>query len=229
MQRPPLIRRKHEEPEDEGWLITFADMSVLLMCFFVILFALSTPNEKQMQVIAEALRKEGFYNDVVPTQDPFEKLKNDLRLTIGASGYDQMMFATATPESINLELASGAFFVPGSAKFTPQALPMLGMISNQINALATAEIQIEVEGHTDDTPVTTEQFPSNWELSSARAANVVRYLIAKGFPPEKLRAIGVAATRPKAPNVDAEGNVLEANREINRRIVVRMVRGEDRL
>ncbi len=221
------LHRKREEPEDEGWLITFADMCVLLMCFFVLLFSISKPDEKQFEKIADALRIKGFFNDAIPTEDPYEKLKKQLTVSLGASGFDKFMAATETPTSIDVELASTAFFVAGSAKFSPEALPMLEMLAGQILPLAKAEIVISVEGHTDDSPVNSAQYPSNWELSSARAANVVRYLIDKKFPPQKLRAVGLAATKPKAPNRDAAGTPIPTNQDLNRRVVVRMIKGED--
>jgi chemotaxis protein MotB len=221
------LHRKREEAEDEGWLITFADMSVLLMCFFVLLFALSTPDMKQIKMVADSLRTHGFYNSTIPPEDSYEVLRKQLVVALGTSGYDKFIAATATPHSINVELSSGAFFIPGSAKFTPDALPMLEMIASQVMPLAKSDVKIEVEGHTDDSIVASEQYPSNWELSSARASNVVRYLIAKGFPPEKLRAVGLAGTQPKAPNRDAAGTIILANQDLNRRIVVRLIKGED--
>ena len=227
MSQHSLSRRKREEPEDEGWLITFADMSVLLMCFFVLLFSLSAPDKNQFKVVAEALRAEGFYNDAIPTDDPYEKIKKQMSLSLGASGFDKFIAASETPKGIDVELSSGAFFVPGSAKFTADALPMLEMVAKQIVPAAKSDISIEVEGHTDDSPVASEMYPSNWELSAARAANVTRYLISKNFPAEKLKVIGRGATEPKAPNRDAAGNAIPANQDLNRRVVIHLVKGDD--
>jgi chemotaxis protein MotB len=106
---------------------------------------------------------------------------------------------------------------------------MLELVTKQILPLSKSEIVIEVEGHTDDSPVSSEQYPSNWELSSARASNVVRYLVAKGFPAHRLRAVGLAATQPKAMNRDAAGTPIPANQDLNRRVVIRMIKGEDTL
>ncbi len=222
-----LSRRKHEEPEDEGWLITFADMAVLLMCFFVLLFAMSSPDTGKFKEVAQALHAKGFYSDVVPVEDPYEKIKKQLSTAITASGFEAFVAASETPRGIEIELSATAFFQPGSAKFSPQALPMLEMVSKQIAPVAQSEVIIEVEGHTDDAPVNTELFPSNWELSTARASNVVRFLAAKGFPAEKLKAVGRGATLPKAPNRDASGTPIPANQDLNRRVVVRLLKGED--
>jgi chemotaxis protein MotB len=222
-----IIRRKREEPDDEGWLITFADMCVLLMCFFVLLFALSTPDMRQLKEVSEGLREKGFFNDAIPTEDPYQKIKKQLAMSLGASGFDKFIAASENPKGIDVELSSGAFFLPGSAKFTPDALPMLEMISAQIAPIAKANIMIQVTGHTDDSVVASTLYPSNWELSASRAANVVRYLISKGFPAEKLTVIGRAATEPKAPNRDAAGTPIASNQDLNRRVVIRLIKDED--
>ena len=222
-----LHRRKPPEPEDEGWLITFADMSILLMSFFILMFALSTGNPEQLKDIAKSLYDKGFYNDAIPKVDATEQMKKKLMLAVGAQGYDQYIAAGENAHGVDLELASSAFFEAGSAKFSPKAIPMLQLIAQQIAQLGNQDITIEVEGHTDDSPITSEQFPSNWELSAARAANVVRYLVAQRFPAAKLRAVGVADTHPKAPDRDAEGNPIPANQNLNRRIVIKLIRGDD--
>ena len=218
--------RKFEQPEDEGWLITFADMAVLLMCFFVLLFSLSTPDMKQIKGLANALSDAGFRNENMPTEDAFEKVKKSLSMSLGASGYDKFIAPSSTAHGIDVELAGAAFFEPGSAKFTAEALPMLQVIYAQIAPLAKADISIEIDGHTDDSPVSSAQFPSNWELSSARAASVVRYFISKGFPASKLRAVGLAATEPKAPDRDSEGSPIPANQDLNRRVVIRLIKDD---
>ncbi len=225
--KPSTLHRKRDEPEDDGWLITFADMCVLLMCFFVLLFSMSAPDEKQMRKVAESLREKGFYSDIVPTEDPYEKIRKELSSSIAARGFDRFVAASETPKGIDIELSSGAFFAEGSAKFTPEALPMLELIAQQILPAAQSEIMIEVAGHTDDAALTSQQYPSNWELSAARSANVVRFLISKGFPPEKMRVVGMAATKPKAPNRDASGTPIPVNQDLNRRVVVKLLKGDD--
>lgn len=223
------FKRRPEPPEDEGWLITFADMSALLMCFFVLLFSLSSPDMAQFKKISDALREKGFATGENPVEDPYDRTKKELTLSLGKSGFDQFVAVSTSKQGVDVELSSTSFFQPGQAKFTPEAVPMLQLISRQIAPLANRDITIVVEGHTDDTPLASTQFPSNWELSTARAANVVRYLIAQGFPANKLRITGYGDTQPKAPNHDTNGNPIPANQELNRRVVIRMVKGGDDL
>jgi len=217
-----MKRHKHDDEDTEAWLITYADMVTLLLCFFIIMFAISTPNGELIKKVADALRKEGYFNDAGVINDPYETLKKDISLALGASGYDQFVAISERDDAITMELASSSFFARGSAKFTPEAIPMLQLLAKQLQAVEKKDLIVEVEGHTDDTPIATAQFPSNWELSAARATNVVRYFIAQGFPSYKLRAIGAGDSLPKAPNRDATGNPIPANQEMNRRVVIRL-------
>lgn len=218
-----MKRRRHDNDEDtDAWLITYADMVTLLLCFFIILFAISTPDGTMVKQMTEALRKEGFYNDIGVVDDPYETLKKELSLELGASGYDSAVAISEQDDAISMELASSSFFQSGNAKFTQAAVPMLEMLSKQMLKFAQKEIVVEVEGHTDDSPIATAQYPSNWELSAARASNVVRYFIAQGFPEAKLRAIGLSSSHPKAPNRDQAGNPIPANQELNRRVVIKL-------
>jgi chemotaxis protein MotB len=222
-----MRRRKDDHEDTEAWLITYADMVTLLLCFFVIMFAVSTPNGQMVQKVAEALRKEGFYADEGVIDDPYETLKKELSLQLGASGYDSAVSVSEQDDAVSMELASSSFFEPGRATFTPKALPMLALLSTQLMAFANRDITVDVEGHTDDTPIATATYPSNWELSAARAANVVRYFVAQGFPAAKLRAVGLGETHPKAPNRDSTGNPIPGNQELNRRVVVKLAKERD--
>ena len=220
--------RKPEQHEDEGWLITFADMSVLLMSFFILMFALSSPESKQiLNNITASLKEHGFHNDAYQQADATEELKKELSLAVAEKGYDQFIATNTTLHGVDVELASSSFFEAGSADISPNALPMLQLVSRQLAALANQDITVEIVGHTDDTTMESQKYPTNWELSSARASNVVRYMIAQHFPANKLKAVGMAETQPKAPNRDAEGNPLYANQNMNRRVVIRIIRGED--
>ena len=81
-------------------------------------------------------------------------------------------------------------------------------------------INIDVEGHSDNVPINTRQYPSNWELSARRATNVVRFLIKQGIEENKLRAVAYAHTQPKLPNNSQSGQALLENQAVNRRVVL---------
>jgi chemotaxis protein MotB len=106
------------------------------------------------------------------------------------------------PGGVNLEISDNILFTPASAALTVSGLALLQELAE---ALRTQPWPIAVEGHTDNIPIDTARFPSNWELSSARAAIVTRYLIEQGISPERIRAIGYADTRPRADNLTSQG------------------------
>ena len=102
------------------------------------------------------------------------------------------------------------FFDLGKANLKPEAVEILRKVAPTLRSLPNP---LRVEGHTDDLPIRTSQFPSNWELSVHRATNVVRYLVEEeGFDPKKLSAAGYSEYRPLVPNNS------DANRQINRRV-----------
>jgi chemotaxis protein MotB len=138
-------------------------------------------------------------------------------LTRADSVAGQSGFSATEPFSMEINerglvihVVEAALFESGQATLKPEALTVLDRIAKEIMNLPN---QIRVEGHTDDRPITTTRFPSNWELSSARATSVVRYLIEKhGFLPERLSALGFGEFRPLATNTSEE------NRAKNRRV-----------
>jgi len=219
--------KRHDEETDD-WLVTYADLVTLLFAFFVLLFSISVPDIEQFKKISMALKERGFVQEELADEDPYESLSKELELSLGASGYDQFMAVNMKEGTVEIELSSSSFYLPGSAKFSKEAIPMLDQVAPSLKKLVDgADVKVVVEGHTDDSPISTAQFPSNWELSAARAANAVRFFIARGIPGNKLEAVGLGDTRPKAENRDATGIPIPANQELNRRVVVKVVKEND--
>ena len=107
-----------------------------------------------------------------------------------------------------LEMSSSAFFGSGSGTLSDGGKSILRGVAVDLKSDQYQGYQIVVEGHTDDSPIATAQFSSNWELSTARAAAVVHFLLDQGIAAQKLRAVGYADTQPKVPNRDAAGNAV---------------------
>jgi chemotaxis protein MotB len=131
-------------------------------------------------------------------------------------------FRPAGDRITTLEMNSATFFDSGSATLSKAGETVLQEVTVELKLDMFRDYQITVEGHTDDTPIHTSQFPSNWELSTARAAAVVHFFLEQGIPARKLRAAGYADTFPKAPNRDANGNAIPENQSQNRRVVIRL-------
>ncbi len=122
--------------------------------------------------------------------------------TLGNSALRERLEVTATPGTVNLEISDEILFVAGSAELSAAGLTLLDEIAG---LMSSGSYAVSVEGHTDDVPIHTLRYPSNWELSAARASNVTRHLIAHGVDSARLRAVGYADTRPRADNRSAAG------------------------
>jgi flagellar motor protein MotB len=123
-----------------------------------------------------------------------------------------------------LQISSAAFFGSGYATISGAGVSILRDVAVTIKSERYAAYDISIEGHTDDAPISTAQFQSNWELSTARAAAVVRFFLEQGIPARKLTAAGYADTFPIAPNRNADGTVNPDNQARNRRVVIKLER-----
>ena len=129
---------------------------------------------------------------------------------------------SSDPKGLRIELNSSALYDLGSADIKPEMLGELRELAHTINTLRInfPNYLVEVEGHTDNIPINTAQYPSNWELSTNRATNIVKLFIEEGIPPNRLRAAGYADSRPKLSNNDSQGNPITQNQAANRRVVI---------
>lgn len=213
-------RHKHEE-NHEAWLMTYADFITLMASFFVIIISISEPKKEKVEGVIQGLSA-GFVQNMVEL--PFKTLFEDMQLIIEDNAVELQVAVEYTSEGVQLDLAASAIFNAGSAEIRPDSVQMLKDMAISIQEMNLKDFTIDVEGHTDDTPISGGAFASNWELSAARSARIVRFLIEQGIAPEKLKAVAYAETRPKAPNLDAQGNPIEENREQNRRVILQVKR-----
>ncbi len=134
---------------------------------------------------------------------------NNLLETLRNSELADRIDIQARTDSVRLDIAESILFAPARTRLTDSGLALLTELAGTLKALPWS---LSVEGHTDNVPIQTARFPSNWELSTARATMVARELIRHGVRPDRIRAIGYADTRPRASNETAEG------RNRNRRV-----------
>lgn len=220
--------RKKQRRHETGWSLTLADMMTLLLCFFVIIVSISKVDthryEAMSDVLAEAMQSKaapskragtGTRMQVDSKSKNLFELQLELAKLIGAE--TKAVSLKLRPDAVAINLRGGVFFQLGSATLTTEALRILEKLADP---LTEANYRLTIEGHSDNLPIRSEQFPSNWELSSARASSVARYFIAQGFPKDHIRVMGLADTRPLAPNTDADGNPIPANQSRNRRVVL---------
>ncbi|MBU0983468.1 MAG: OmpA family protein, partial [candidate division Zixibacteria bacterium] len=183
-------RRKKMENGDnhERWLLTYADMITLLLAFFIVMYSMSRIDAKKFGKVTEALNSVLKGGTSVLRKEVAEDQKTghgllkfgSLRLVqqkiqerFQTLGRNEELQTEITERGLVIHIVESSLFDEGSAELKPRALDVLDLVATQI---ADMPNHIRIEGHTDDRPIQTAQYPSNWELSSARATSVVRYL-----------------------------------------------------
>jgi chemotaxis protein MotB len=208
----------------QRWLTTFNDMITLLMVFFVLLFSMGKMDVKRFKHFQNALQSamgvlnQGRHNPAgIIAGEPVDALpgnKESLespRIESNRAKLDDTrgLEAEYTPKGIHLTLDDKLLFASGSSQLTTGGTALLDKVARIIKPLNR---NIRVEGHTDSRPIATTVYPSNWELSTARAISVVKFLIdVAGIEPYLLAAAGYGDSKPRAPN-DSEINMSKNRR-----------------
>ena len=215
------------EEADEGapaWMATFADMMSLLLTFFVLLLSFANMDVVQFRTMMGSVR-EAFGVQFEEPGDFQARAATPVSVAEGGSpnnpsvmensaalmrlqrrlreeGLSGVVEAEESERGISLRIREAVLFPSGSAQLLPEGLPVLSRIG-QISGEFTQALAIE--GHTDNRPISTTRFPSNWELSAARATAVLQHLARSEAAPESMSIAGYADTRPVASNDSAEG------------------------
>jgi chemotaxis protein MotB len=237
-------RKRFEHDNHDRWLISYADFVTLLLAFFVVMYSISSVNEPKYKSFSDSLsvafsnQPSASYTTIVPNeqeqllkalvdkrtarlgeqqrklQDRMKNLASGLKQVMSPLINQRLVNINLTKRGVVIDISASTLFKTGEAVLQPGTLDVLRQVSV---VLSNEELPIEVEGHTDDIPIMTAQFPSNWELSSARASSVVRMMINNGVPEKRLAVVGLASNQPLAPNDSPE------NRAKNRRVSITIV------
>lgn len=224
----------------DRWLVSYADFITLMFAFFVVMYALSSVNEGKYRILTESLnnafgkgQREVVRQDnaVVPMDLQQHQDAARLRAEAAAKRRDRRMRelavalkdalapldakgplrVTMTAKGIVVEIGASALFAPAEAKLEPQAVEVLVTAAK---VLSGSENALRIEGHTDAIPIATPVYPSNWELSAARASAVARLFVDNGVRGSRIGVTGYAANRPIDRNDTPEG------RARNRRVTL---------
>jgi chemotaxis protein MotB len=206
---------------DHEWLLTFADAMTLLLAFFVMLVSFSKVDMLTFEQVKAGIARDQGQRSIAR---PAAQLRAELDTLVDSLGVADAVRIDTFERGIVLELAANAFYQPGAAILRPEARPILERVAQTLSAPVYSKFKIAVEGHTDDNPISNARFESNWELSAARATNVVRLFDVAGIPVHRMRAVAFAETQPKVANRDGTGNPLPENQAKNRRIIIRVHR-----
>lgn len=244
-------RRRPEEPENhERWLVSYADFITLLFAFFVVMYSISSVNEGKYKVLSQALvgvfsdpdrsvrpipigeerplttrpaqplvsdsdQSEAALAEAV---DPLQAIANNVREAFGDLIRSDQLTVRGNELWIEIELKSSLLFGSGDAMPSDMAFSIVDKVAK---ILKPFDNPVHVEGFTDNLPISTAQYPTNWELSTARAASMVRMMAMEGIDPRRLAAVGYGEFQPVADNATADG------RGRNRRVVLVISRNLD--
>lgn len=217
------------------WMTTYGDLVTLLMCFFVLLFAFSEIDAQKFEQVMESfqgsagvlqsgksLSDDQLIFEATPEKDQtpvteeqtqmevvkeiVEELKEEIEKALKTENIDEIIEIEAQENRINIRLTDSVLFDPGKADIKQEAEPILQALSIFLNNERFATAEFKIEGHTDNVPISTIRFPSNWELSAGRAISVMRYLQDEFDMKDKRFGVsGYADTRPVGDNNTVEG------------------------
>ncbi|MCF6247228.1 MAG: flagellar motor protein MotB [Desulfobacula sp.] len=223
-----------------AWMATFADLVTLLMCFFVLLFAMSTTQQETYKELVKSLRsalgaqavpesgtREGLTMHAVPSEEPsesqqidelggmiekeMEEIVSEVRELVLFNKLGGEVSVTKTEDGVVITMSDMLLFSQGGTKMSEKGMDILKKVAFVLSKLA---YHVKIKGHTDNEPISSVLYPSNWELSSARASTVVRLLVKNGVPPRYISAEGYAQYHPVATNDTAKGRALNRRVEI---------------
>lgn len=203
-----------------GWMITLSDLTLLLLGFAALWQASSTapalsPTRTVTVAPASVAPSKPLVVEGSLEPETWQAVQNDLTRFVGAAGLAEEVTVEAAPGEILLSMRDTVPFDSGKADLRTRALPVLEKIAHVV--LANPQLSVAVSGHTDNQRIANPAFPSNWELSTARASRVARYLIQRGLRPSRIAVQGYADHRPKKPNS------TPTNRRANRRVEIRLI------
>lgn len=224
------ISGNEEKPDSGGWEVVYTGFILILLCFFVMMCALSIKIEeaKVMRFVKSfadviSIGQGGIKfdasqriltesPDIMEKQNEIATFSEELKKYVASRGLENSVKIFYSGKQVVMRLSDTALFNIGSAEISPEAIPLLMDIGTIISKTS---YNIRIEGHTDNIPIHTGRFPSNWELSTSRAVNFLRYLIENcNISTNRLSAVGFGEYHPILPNDSSQ------HRTENRRVEI---------
>jgi chemotaxis protein MotB len=231
-----MLKRRHSfkrhaaklQPDIGGWQLVYTGFVLILLCFFIMLTSFASLEQSKISRFARAfstavtvfsggrsLERGATMVDtqamIMDKEDEMAQLFETVRALKQRSELHQVTLSRGS-RGVVMTLSDNLLFSSGDANLSAAAKPLLVKIGQIIK---TVQVPVEIEGHTDNVPIRTFAYPSNWELSTARAVNVLRFLIEQhAISTQKLSAVGFASHQPAASNASAQGRAKNRRVEI---------------
>lgn len=223
-----VYRRRRDEIENELnkgalWAVTYGDLMSYLMIFFLVLFSFSVAKsdktksrkyEESLSNIQKAFGGKANFQGIerAKAQEQESQVESNLKASVVSGELKNLVQIQSTERKVKLVLTEGVLFASGRADLKPPAKKVLIPIAAELKKIPNAVI---IEGHTDNVPVRSGKYESNWELSMARAYSVLRFMQEQGISSKHLAGIGYGENLPVADNATAEGRARNRRIEIS--------------
>jgi len=211
----------------DEWVMTYGDMMSLLLTFFVLIVSFSSMQETKFDQAAASLSEAfgvmqspesviEFHDPIVPNHNPQREAEilyevRSVEKMLLDKGLEDQVEVEVTDDGVIVRINAPFMFTSGGADLKNQPRTLLDKLAGFFNK---TPYKVKVQGHTDDIPINSTRYPSNWELSSARAVTVARYFQSRGVPPERIEATGFGEHHPIATNDTPQGRAKNRRVEI---------------
>lgn len=208
-----------DDEDDSSWQVSYLDIITILLGFLVILLSFSQLRQLETFSVSSLFKSSENETEFITT--PIEAIKKELEDLLDDELKNEKIEIKRDLNDLVIRFSSDELYSSGSADLKPQANVLLDRVIEALKQTRYDDFDIDVEGHTDNSPISTVEFPSNWELSTRRASNVVKYFSQQGIEENRLKASGYADSRPLI-TIDSNGNPIPVEKKLNRRIVLRL-------
>jgi chemotaxis protein MotB len=213
------VRKLKVKKSEALWLMTFSDLSILLMCFFVLLLSFSTFDKKKYDHVRSGMKTLAAKKP--DNTETLETMAKKISKVVAAKKLDRVVEVQYDVDGLAIEFKDAMLFDVGSAAANPKTAKVMSQVM-QVIAKAPGDYRLVFEGHTDDVPIGGQKFGSNWDLASARGITLLDSFKQRGVAENRMSVLAYAHTRPKVPFKGLKGEALAKARAANRRVVIRI-------
>ncbi len=212
-------KQEIESEDDDSWQVSYLDIITILLGFLVILLSFSDLNDGEPFSVSDLFKSSLNETEFITT--PIENIKEELEGLLAPEIEQGKLEIFRELNDVRIRFKSDDLYSSGSATLENEASEILNRVLAAFRIISYNDFEIDVEGHTDNVPISSSSFASNWELSTSRASNIVKYFSEMGIAQERLKASGYADSRPLV-EFDEQGNPYPASKDKNRRVVLRL-------
>ncbi len=211
------IEVTHEESSSDvnGWAVSYGDVVTLLLVFFIIVASAAEMSSVRLAMLHKAFKGE------TEEMHSIEKLQQDLKAILEKNNMADDVRIEPAEDGVHVIIKNKLLYSSGSANISTENIKKITPILQVFHGLPKS-YHFSIEGHTDNVPIKSELFASNWHLSTARALSILELFKLNNFSDRRLRVQGFADQKPIAPNEDEQKKPIEVNQKQNRRAVIRI-------